>query len=53
MKLKVLLLSAACLLGVYTSFACGKSECGGGKDQCCKDIFGAMYYTRATPPPAN
>jgi len=50
MKLKLALLVIACCLGVYTSFACGKSECGGGKDQCCKDVWGAMYYTKAPLP---
>lgn len=50
MKLKVLLLSAACMLGIYTSFACSYRECGGGKAQCCKDVFGAMYYAKAAPP---
>ena len=50
MKLKITLFAIACCLGVYSSFACGKSTCGGGPDFCCKDGFGATYYLKKPVP---
>jgi hypothetical protein len=44
MNQKILLFTLAFSLGVYSSFACGKSMCGGGPTFCCKDGFGATYY---------
>lgn len=45
MKLKIVLLLTAISLGAYTAYACSYRECGGGKKQCCIDVWNATYYT--------
>jgi len=44
MRLKIALLFAVVAIGAYSAYACGKDECGGGKTQCCKDRWGALYF---------
>jgi len=48
MKLKIGLFLIACVVGFFSAFACSYSECGGGKVQCCKDVWGALYYCKGT-----
>jgi len=51
MKIKIVFFFIACSLGVCATLACGTSECGGGKTQCCKDVWGGMYYCPPPKPP--
>jgi hypothetical protein len=50
MKSKILIFLGACILGISTAMACSFSECGGGPDQCCTDVFGAKYNCTVKKP---
>lgn len=49
--MKIGLFLAACVLGISIAFACDHQECGGGNTQCCKDVWGAIYYCPPPKPP--
>ncbi|MFN3848468.1 MAG: hypothetical protein ACK4NY_03525 [Spirosomataceae bacterium] len=49
MKTKLFLTVFAFATAIYASFACSRSECGGGNDRCCS-VGNVIYYTKATAP---
>jgi hypothetical protein len=53
MKVKLFVLLGAIAIGVSTAMACSFSECGGGKSNCCKDVYGALYYCTIAAPPVK
>lgn len=48
MKKKIALLSFVIVSGIYSAFACGDSECGGGTVKCCTDQYGKVFMCKGT-----